>query len=557
MLWLFDYRNCIMALQYPDETRESHSRQRFEGGRLEYADTLGICVHIASLRMNNNHLPIESPLPELQVDVTATEVAPYSPAENPALLYRGPIAGRWGNTDKVYSFVRSFQPPLPDGQLHDFANELLTGVGGVGEVRLVLSPDPHISWWFGSNSWPANLGWPELVPSSVLSSGLATRAGPSGPPKYPRGKMNSAGRSRVMFPVQIGDRSGSIDEIRFYLINFQVYELVDDLLREGQTDSNALLRLRANGWRIDIERRLDFPQALHHLEEQRGYAVTHNCRLWKETEDGEREQFTFEESESVLEAIQLFASFVRGGMVGLAVPVGYREGVSVFEQWYVTPVDSGRYPDPNRPRPFPGWYVWIDVARRGVSRWLPSLFDQFAAKWWNSDTQLLKFWRNVFRELIYTYTDAERIDERRGVVPACTALETLGWAILVVTERWLTGGRQSDGGMSGYDSLTAADQMRLLLRWAGLPTETPVALSRLRQKAVSSNWDCPQVVTWVRNRVVHPDRRDQLVDGIADEAWLMAMWYTELVMLKLLGYDGYYRDRLDDGEIKRVPWVAE
>ena len=56
---------------------------------------------------------------------------------------------------------------------------------------------------------------------------------------------------------------------------------------------------------------------------------------------------------------------------------------------------------------------------------------------------------------------------------------------------------------------------------------------------------------------MHPDRHDQLVEGIAAESWLLAMWYTELVVLKLLDYDGYYRDRLDGGKIKRVPWVAE
>ena len=407
--------------------------------------------------MNNDHSPIESPLPDLQVDKVATELVPYSPAENPALLYRGPMAGRWRNTQAVYSFVKSFQPPLPDEQLHNFANELLTGVNGVGEVKLVLSPDPHISWWFETNFWPTNLGWPELVPASALSPGLATRAGPDAPPEYLRGNMNSMGRSRVMFPVRIGMSNELIDEVRFYLVNFQVYELIDDIRREGQTDSNALLSLWANGWKIDIERRPDFPQALHHLEEQRGYAVTHNCRLSRKDDQGERLTFTFEESEPVLEAIQLFASFVRGGMVGLALPVGYRNSAPVFEQWHVTSVDPGRYPDPNRPRPFPGWYVWIDVERRGASNWLPPLFNQFAARWWHSDTQLQRFWRNVLRELIYTYTDAERIDERRGIVPACTALETLGWAILVVTERWLTSDRQPDGGRSEYDRLTAAD----------------------------------------------------------------------------------------------------
>ena len=505
--------------------------------------------------MDNNPLPINSPYPDLQVNEVVNKMAPYLPADNPVLLYRGPMIGRWRNTEAVYSCFRG----LPNEQMHSLANKLLTGIDGVGEVRLVLFPDPHISWLFSTNFWPPQAGWPVLVPPSGPRSEFATRAGISGLPNLKFSNYNSVGRSRVMFPVQIGSREGHLDEIRFYLVNFQVIFLVDDVRRKGQSDSKALLSLRANGWKVDIERRLDFPQALHHLEEQRGYAITHNCRLWKEAEYGDYRQFTFEEAEPVLEAIQLFFSFVRGGMVGVALPVGYRNSVSMFEQWYVTSVDPGRYPDPGRSRPFPGWYLWFDDldANREASKWLPPLFNQFAVKWWHHDAQFQRFWRNVFRELIYTYTDAERIDERRGIVPACTALETLGWAILVVTERWLTGERQPDGGRGGYERLTAADQMRLLLRWAGITTEVPGTLSRLTQKAASNSWDGPQVVTWVRNRVVHPDRHDQLVDGIAAESWLLAMWYTELAVLKLLNYDGYYRDRLDGGKIKRVPWVAE
>ena len=522
--------------------------------------------------MSNSSLPIDSPHPDLRVDDVANEVAPYFPADNPVLLYRGLMSGRWRDAETLRSNLRSnlkglpsslfaeLNQRLPDRETEDgLIERLLSGVDGEGEVRFELSPEPHISWLFHHNVDLAGLaGWPELQPPS-WSPGFATRAVPSSPSETSSTRWMSGGKSRVMFPVRIGAQDEPLDEVRFYLINFQIISLVDDVFGKEKFDRRALLKLRANGWKVDIERRRDFNQALHHLEEQRGYAVTHNCRLRRETNNGMTRQFTFKESEYVLEAIQLFVSFVRGGMVGVALPVGYRDGVPVFEEWHVTPVDSGRYPDPGRPRPFPGWYLWWDnpSANREASKWLPPLFEQFAAKWWHPDTQLQRFWRNVLRELIYTYTDSERIDERRGIVPACTALETLCWSILVVTERWLTGDRQPDGGRGGYERLTSADQFRLLLRWSGLTTEVPQNLTNLKQKAASNNWDGPQVVTWVRNRVVHPDRHDQLVDGIAAESWLLAMWYTELVTLRLLGYDGYFRDRLDDGIIKRVPWADE
>ena len=38
-------------------------------------------------------------------------------------------------------------------------------------------------------------------------------------------------------------------------------------------------------------------------------------------------------------------------------------------------------------------------------------------------------------ELVYTYTDAERLDKEKAIVPERTALETLGGEILVVQEK--------------------------------------------------------------------------------------------------------------------------
>ena len=486
--------------------------------------------------MCDSYQPVNSPHPDLQVNERENQLAPYPPAESPALLYRGPILGRWPDPEQLLDGV---------------------DVDCVGTVKFALWPDPHLSWWFACYSPPPSLGWPEMVPPSKLSPGLSTRAGPEGLPELDIGTLAMLGESRVMFPALIGDPNELINEIRFYLVNFQVIQLADDIQRGEQLDRQALLKLRAGGWEIDIERRLDFTQAMNHMEERRGYAVTHNCRMRRRDDQGKHQTFTFAEAEPALEAVQLFTSFVRGGMVGVTLPVGYLDSDPVLEYWHVTPVDPGRYPDPHRPRPYHGWFLWHDGLRLGAATWLQPLFTQFAAKWWDPNAQLQAFWRNVLRGLVYTYTDAERMDESRGIVPACTALETLCWAILVETERWLTGGRSTDGGDNEYDKLTAAGQIRLLLRWAGISTEIPSTLPKLSQEAKSRNWDGPQVVVWVRNRVVHPDRSAQLDYGISAESLHVAMWYTELVVLKLLGYDGYFRDRLDAGRIKRVPWVAE
>ena len=506
--------------------------------------------------MANQYQPIEAPHPELHVDTRENNLAPYLPAENPVLLYRGSMAGRWRVSGPHQGPGQSGSDPEIGGST-DVRQVLEGTANGVGTVRLSLSPEPHISWLFEHSAAPFALNWPEMVPPTRLSPAFASRAGANGPPESRMVAPAAKGESRVMRPILVGDPDEPVDEMRFYLVNFQVIQLVDDVVRGGELDQKALLALRADDWEIEIERRVDFPQAMHHMEERRGYAVSHNCRLRRRDNQGHRSTFCFKEASGVLEAVRLFASFVRGGMVGAALPVGYRDDVARAEQWHVTATDPGRYPDPHRSRPYHGWFIWYDGYGLEPAKRLGPLFSRFGDKWWDPDPELRSFWRNVLRGVIYAYTDAERMDENRAITPTFTALETLSWALLVETERWLTGGRPSDGGDNEYDRLTAAGQIRLLLRWAGIPAEVPSSLPIASQEARSRNWDGPQIVAWVRNRVVHPDRRDQLIDGISAECTHLAMRYLELVLLKLLDYEGHYRDRLDAGKVKAVPWTSE
>ena len=189
----------------------------------------------------------------------------------------------------------------------------------MGTVTLKLSPDPHIDWFFAHNGLVPLDQWPVLIPPSSLSNDFATRIWPAGLPHTPRDRTALAGTRRIEDPVQIGDVDGLLDEIRFYLVNFQAWFLAEDITRVSGTDKGAGMRLGVDDWRIAIERRREFTQAMSHMEDNRGYAITHNCRLWREHDT----EFTAREAEPVLEALTLYLSLVRGGMVGIALPVGW------------------------------------------------------------------------------------------------------------------------------------------------------------------------------------------------------------------------------------------
>ena len=67
--------------------------------------------------------------------------------------------------------------------------------------------------------------------------------------------------------------------------------------------------------------------------------------------------------------------------------------------------------------------------------------------------------------------------------------------------------------------------------------------------------DNAESIARVRTRVVHPDKHVQLPDGLGPLAWMVAMSYTELTIMKLLGYDGHYRNRLNAETVEHVPWA--
>ena len=479
---------------------------------------------------------------------------PRADAKEPLslVLYRGPITGRW--FDVSYTTSRK----LPSGEWEsEEVTEAQDDAAGFGRISFELSPVPHLSWFFRCFDGPLSSEWPAFVPPAALSAHFASRAGPNPLSDLVPPPARLIGERTLTESYRFGPSDEELDEIRFYLVNFQLVFLPDHTERSAKVDKWSLLRLNADDWRIDIERRHDFMDSLsHHLEDRHGYAITHHGRVWRERQ-GACIRFTFEEAETILEATELFTSFVRGGRVALALPVGYKDGQSVVEDWRIGSADRGYRPEPRaKGQQLPGWYpVYRHPAYQPpqVPGRLATLFVQFAAKWLDPNAGTRRFWQRMFRELVLTYTDANRTVAPRVIVPAATALETLTWAVLVVQEQRLAGDKHPAAGRPKYENLAADERLRRLLTWAGLPTRAhSAAISPKPQHMLTE--DNPKFITWTRNRVVHPDKQDQLSGGLAAKVGLVAQWYVELLLLKLLDYDGYYRNKLDGQKIEPVPW---
>jgi hypothetical protein len=282
---------------------------------------------------------------------------------------------------------------------------------------------------------------------------------------------------------------------------------------------------------VDLLGRPDARDVHKAAERIRGYYASHVARILRS--DGQ--EFSVHELEALLTALQRFLSFVMGASVGLMNPRGYDEATNaVWTDLSVTIVD------PVRPR-----LKWHD---RHHPDQVQELFPKFMARWAD------ELWRDVLRDAIGYYIEAndQGFVEKR-LVMATAGLEMLAWTVIYETEDWIRHGELQRPRLSLL--------LRLLLRWAAVPTEVPVSLTSLAAYAPDGGpepLDGPQAIASVRNRIVHPRRGKSLPPSVEIDAWLLASHYLELAVLRVCDYGGSYADRLDraryEGNVGQVPW---
>jgi hypothetical protein len=141
---------------------------------------------------------------------------------------------------------------------------------------------------------------------------------------------------------------------------------------------------------------------------------------------------------------------------------------------------------------------------------------------------------------------------------ACSGLEVLSWAVLR---------RQGWIAQDTFRQMNAGAALRLLIAWSGIDADLPGSLPALiaRRKRLGQRGDGgPEVLFNVRNAVIHPPRSLDAPDWPSVdelfESWQLATWYLQLVVLRVLGYEGEYWSRLRLGrsvmDVEPVPWAT-
>lgn len=293
----------------------------------------------------------------------------------------------------------------------------------------------------------------------------------------------------------------------------------------------ALLVLESDQWRISLQ---SLPndatdRAWGRIKDDGGCFLTHVAKL----ERRDSKLFSGEEARAQCLLLTHFLSFTKGGRCVTACEVGF--DVAGEKTWatFASPYVS------NPP------YSWFTPLRANQAE---LLFPLFVKRWQQSEE-----WKDCLRSAIYWYVQANTNGVSLGIdaaiILAQSALERLAHHHLVVD-----GKKHSP---REFKKLKASDRLRDLFNSLNLPIDIGTATPDIQKAASGFKWeDAPHALTYIRNELVHPARKKQVANCFVD-AWKLSLWYLELSVLALCGYDNTYTNRLTAKWVtdsEHVPW---
>lgn len=339
-------------------------------------------------------------------------------------------------------------------------------------------------------------------------------------------------------PLSAGEDT-SVTHLKFHIVNLPDYNLPGLTAPGPDGAARRCLSVTGGGWTLRINTRPTTKALKRELRRGRRYAVTHIGQLSRS--DGRA--FDAGEVGEALTAVQMLLSFVRGAFVAPGLPVGYEsDGDPV---WW----EAGeRFASPGLGRGV-SWHDRLD--ERGL--------ESVAVRWlehWQGP-----LWPQVLHRATLYYLEANRQGDGSPsfldfkIVAAQSGLELLAWTLLETDPPLDLPAVREDG--------TAAGRLRTVLKWAGIPI--PQHMAPLDAYATENNCqDLVHALTWIRNTVTHP----KLTNGqfghpteVLRQTWQVLTWMLELLLLRVLGYEGAYGNRLQlarrEGRTEQVPWAPQ
>ncbi|MFI2434541.1 hypothetical protein [Streptomyces sp. NPDC018693] len=412
---------------------------------------------------------------------------------------------------------------------------LIGGLGATdvpGRVELICSTGFNFEWKVGDGASPGFANRDEV--DLILHRPMGDMIMPGVPRNTDGGWSNGA---------SFGNPGASLNRLVVHWFNLPNWHGPMGLVArtaDGEQEWSGRWEHQTSGWKITLDVRPDYQRVWRDLHQTDVYVMTHVMEVRRT--DGSL--FTPDEVDPVLTAMHVGVSFALGRWAAPMLPVGEDSGGRVaWEQWGASHCDPAR-------RSSDGW--WYDQDHKSLGDFLSLVIDAFA------DPDRLVTLRFQMMYAISAMRSRDFVEPR--IIMGTAGLEHVMWERLVLNGI-LT--------KQQYKQRPAHELLRKVLLSAQIPVDiNPQLLPAAAQYAAdvkmneNKDIDGADVVTWVRNRLVHPQESQEPVyrlDGLTRDAWLLARHYLVLLILNSLGYNGNYRDltriRGWVGDVASVPWA--
>jgi len=504
-----------------------------EQGTLQFLNSSlwAIELHNIKIQRTGRHMPDQCTALLLAADLERSAGAPQNPWRTVTLPCRKEV-----NVESTEAILPIFETPEANSSVLLYDDQVTVAQGtnsftSPGQISLAWLPSPTIRFQL------SNLSHGTLSPDISEKTILTLNEGTPIPDCLVTG-INLGGQSEQISGLIQGDilrgQPLPVAEARFIVSNLPLVlgtgiSFPDGSLRRGR------IQLAARGWILKLDPVPNHKELTAAIQGGSGYGITYSGKIAKE--DGS--EFTPSEAENLLDAFSWYSSFAVGRWVGAFLLQGIdASGSTAWQSW------SGRRVDPYAYRT-----SWVDFLFANIFQ---DPFPGFVELWFDTD------WHEELLTVIHWYLAANSQSGaiEGSIVQTQTAFELLSSAVLVEQKTWLSTG--------GYEKLPAADRIRLLLHWAGIPTDIPTALSELSSRASSENWsDTAEAMTAIRNTITHPTKKNRIKFAANSfqtrlDTWNLGLWNLELCLLRLFKYNGGYANRLTRtwaGQTDIVPWA--
>lgn len=342
-----------------------------------------------------------------------------------------------------------------------------------------------------------------------------------------------------MEPVVI-NKDLEVDQIVFHIANMK--QFIGSHIREVNSAHTWLGRISLDfdNWQVYIDALPDIKNVLQNLNKQGGFAITHVGRI----ERRDKHNFSIDDVSKVLFGLEYFLSFVNGFWCRPILPVGLKKDLIVWQEW--------KSPSTTQWKTVRSWFPFKSVREsQDISRLFQGIMERLSDPLWSDAIKIAMHW--------FIEANMKAGGVEGAIVLTQTALELLGWSCLVEDD--LT--KLYSGGQ--FDRFAAEKKIRELLTHLHIPVDIPAELSNIRNFALAEGAvDGPSAIVKLRNVLVHPKQTKrsfllQTPQDVRHDAHTVGMWFLELCLLRLFGYNGIYYPRylwgFDASEKQQnVPW---